>query len=167
MVQMTQDKNSILYVFVKNSFEDTFILYIIPKRKPYYSLPQQSGINISINTEMEQMWADESLNILSEPLNLTNLNDYCKMKIFENLGCLDLLNTADTSKQLQPSVCDVFKREYKKKDSICSPFARKYYHKKDLFLFTIYLFILKFFAVILSMMMKMEGQWIIGNMMIG
>lgn len=63
---------------------------------------------------MEHMCADESLNICSEPLNLTDLNDYCQIKLFEYLNWLDLLNIAEASKQLKSSAFDVFKRKYSK-----------------------------------------------------
>lgn len=69
---------------------------------------------------MEQVCAgackfeDESLDIDLEPLNLTALNEFCKIEIFKHLEWRDLLNVAETSKQLKSSVCDVYERKYGK-----------------------------------------------------
>lgn len=49
-----------------------------------------------------------------EPLNLTTINNDCKELIFERLEWPDLINLADTSKQLLASVCRVFSRKYGK-----------------------------------------------------
>lgn len=47
-----------------------------------------------------------------EPLNLITIIDDCKELIFEYLAWTDLINIADSSKQLNTSVCRVFKRKY-------------------------------------------------------
>lgn len=47
-----------------------------------------------------------------EPINLLTINNDCKEIIFDHLGWLDLLNIADTSKQLYLAVCHSFKRKY-------------------------------------------------------
>lgn len=74
---------------------------------------------LSHNMEMERMCApgactveDESLDLCLKPQNLTDLNDDCKIKIFGYLECLDLINTAETCKQLKSSACDAFHRKY-------------------------------------------------------
>lgn len=47
-----------------------------------------------------------------EPLNLSTIHNDCKQLIFEYLEWSDLVNVADTSKQLYAAVCNVFKRKY-------------------------------------------------------
>lgn len=47
-----------------------------------------------------------------EPLGLATINNDCKELIFEHLEWIDLLSLADTSKQLNLSVCRTFKRKY-------------------------------------------------------
>lgn len=69
------------------------------------------------NNNMEQMYADDASKVKDEPLepiNLTDLNEFCKIKIFEHLNWSDLVNTAETSNQLKPYACDVIKRKYGK-----------------------------------------------------
>ena len=67
---------------------------------------------------MEQMCidpntaADNLLDVVPKPIILTDVNDYCKIKIFEYLIWSDLLNVAESNKQLRAAVCDVFKRKY-------------------------------------------------------
>lgn len=67
---------------------------------------------------MEQMWAgadridDNLFEIVPQPLILTDVNDYCKIKIFEYLTCTDLLSVSETNEQLRGAVCDVFKQKY-------------------------------------------------------
>lgn len=55
---------------------------------------------------------EENVLVQSEPSNLSNINNDCKELIFEHLEWLDLLNLADTNKQLNVAVCRVFKRKY-------------------------------------------------------
>lgn len=54
----------------------------------------------------------EISSINSEPLKLTTINDDCKEAIFKFLNLIDLLNIAETNKQLNTAVCAVFKRKY-------------------------------------------------------
>lgn len=63
---------------------------------------------------MDQTCANELLDKSSEPLNLTDLNDYCKIRIFEHLNWSDLLTLSEISNQLKTSACDVFKRKCSK-----------------------------------------------------
>lgn len=48
-----------------------------------------------------------------EPLTLTMINDHCRKLIFEYLEWIDMINIADSNKQLYASVCTVFNRKYK------------------------------------------------------
>lgn len=43
---------------------------------------------------------------------LQNLIDDCKEMVFERLELVDLLNVADSSKQMQPTVCQIFERNH-------------------------------------------------------
>lgn len=55
------------------------------------------------------------LDILPEdqvPLKLTTINNDCKELIFDYLEWQDLINIADSSKQLYIAACGVFKRKY-------------------------------------------------------
>lgn len=47
-----------------------------------------------------------------ESLNLITINEDCKELIFRHLEWIDLINVADTSKQLYASVCRIFNRKY-------------------------------------------------------
>lgn len=59
------------------------------------------------------MDASVSLEIMDvKPLNLVDIHDDCKELIFEHLEFADLVNIAETSKQLNKAVCAVFKRNY-------------------------------------------------------
>lgn len=49
-----------------------------------------------------------------DKLNLVSINNDCKELIFEFLEWPDLLSLADSSKKLQPSICQVFTRKYGK-----------------------------------------------------
>lgn len=49
-----------------------------------------------------------------KPLNMVDINDDCKEFIFEYLDLADLVNIAETSKQLKKAVCTLFKRRYGK-----------------------------------------------------
>lgn len=70
------------------------------------------------NIKMEQIRADaykivdNKLDTSPEPLILTDVNDYCKIKIFEHLTWSELLSCAETNKQLRVAACVVFKRKY-------------------------------------------------------
>lgn len=55
---------------------------------------------------------DNSMDTVPEPLILTDVNDFCKIKVFEYLIWSDLLSVAETNKQLRVAACDVFKRKY-------------------------------------------------------
>lgn len=48
----------------------------------------------------------------AEPLKLTTINNDCKELIFDYLEWPDLINIADSSKQLYSAVCRVFYRKY-------------------------------------------------------
>lgn len=50
----------------------------------------------------------------SEPSTLTTINDDCKEVIFNHLEWTDMINIADTSKQLYTSVCRAFNQKYGK-----------------------------------------------------
>lgn len=54
----------------------------------------------------------DNLDTVPEPLILTDVNDDCKIKIFEHLIWSDLLSLCETSKQLRVASSDVFKRKY-------------------------------------------------------
>lgn len=54
----------------------------------------------------------EMLSEDQEPLKLTTINNDCKELIFDYLEWQDLINIADTSKQLYAATCRVFKRKY-------------------------------------------------------
>lgn len=58
--------------------------------------------------------SDKSLDMYSQTLKLIDLNDYCKIKIFENLEWKELLSVAESNKQLRVAACDVFKRKCSK-----------------------------------------------------
>lgn len=49
-----------------------------------------------------------------EPLKLTTINNDCKELIFKYLEWPDMINIADSNKQLYPAVCRVFNRKYGK-----------------------------------------------------
>ena len=49
-----------------------------------------------------------------EPLKLAAINNDCKEQIFNHLEWTDMINIADTSKQLYTSVCRAFKLKYGK-----------------------------------------------------
>lgn len=49
---------------------------------------------------------------IPEPLKLTTIINDCKELIFDYLDWSDLINIADSSKQLNTSVCRVFYRKY-------------------------------------------------------
>lgn len=55
---------------------------------------------------------EEILSIDSEPLTLVTINNDCKELIFEHLEIKDLVNIAETSKQLKTAVCAVFRRKH-------------------------------------------------------
>lgn len=75
-------------------------------------------MNSSHNIKMEQICSgaykiDDNLSdIVPKPLILTDVNDYCKIKVFDHLIWSDLLSVAETNKQLRMAACDVFKRKY-------------------------------------------------------
>lgn len=50
----------------------------------------------------------------SEPLNLTEINDDCKILIFKHLEWKDLISVAETSKQLYKAACEVYKQKFGK-----------------------------------------------------
>lgn len=62
-----------------------------------------------------------------EPLSLPSINDDCKMRIFEYLEVPDLINIAETSKQLHTAVHDVFERKYSKGQLIINSSHQSYY----------------------------------------
>lgn len=70
---------------------------------------------------------NSSPEMLPEPLSLVTINDDCKELIFEYLELRDLVNIAETSKQLNTAVCSVFKRKYGTK-KICygRPYENRY-----------------------------------------
>lgn len=55
---------------------------------------------------------DILVSVVPKPLILTDVNDDCKIKIFEYLIWSDLLSIAESNKQLRVAVCDVFERKY-------------------------------------------------------
>lgn len=55
---------------------------------------------------------EEILSIESEPLTLVTINNDCKELIFEHLEVKDLVNIAETNKELKTAVCAVFRRKY-------------------------------------------------------
>lgn len=48
-----------------------------------------------------------------EPLKLTTINDDCKQLIFDHLEWMDMINIADSNKQLYASICTAFNRKYR------------------------------------------------------
>lgn len=49
---------------------------------------------------------------MGSTVNLTSINDDCKLEIFKYLEFEDLINVAETSKQLHTAAEDIFKRKY-------------------------------------------------------
>lgn len=56
--------------------------------------------------------SDLNLTEVIQPTKLTDINDDCKILIFEYLDWLDLINVAETTKQLHSAAHDVFQRKY-------------------------------------------------------
>lgn len=76
---------------------------------------------------MESNDYPEILSINPEPLKLTTINDDCKELIFDLLNLMDLVNIAETNKQLNTAVCAVFQRKYGNKGIIIGgPRDREY-----------------------------------------
>lgn len=73
---------------------------------------QKNSVKLSVNKNMESNNYQEILSIESEPLTLVTIINDCKELIFEHLEVKDLVNIAETSKQLQTAVCAVFRRKY-------------------------------------------------------
>lgn len=65
-----------------------------------------------MNKNMDSNNYEEILSIESEPLTLVTINNDGKELIFEYLEVKDLVNIAETSKQLKTAVCAVFRRKY-------------------------------------------------------
>lgn len=61
---------------------------------------------------MESNKSMEILSINPERLKLSTLNDDCKELIFEFLDLVDLVQVAESNKQLNKAASAVFKRKY-------------------------------------------------------
>lgn len=76
---------------------------------------------------MESNDYPKMLSINPEPLKLTTINDDCKEHIFNLLDLMDLVNIAETNKQLSSAVCAVFKRKYGNKGIVFGNYRERRY----------------------------------------
>lgn len=87
---------------------------------------------------------EEILSIESEPLTLVTINNDCKELIFEHLEVKDLVNIAETSKQLKTAVCAVFRGKYGNK---IITYGKHYFYDYDRYTICV---LLKVFKILME-----------------